>query len=194
MTFVWGAETRAESVTNSVNRLLTEHGASAVSMRAVAELTRLSPGSLNHEFGSKAGMLRRGAILSIRSRRCAIIRSLWEHRALAFLPEEYRPMQEHYGLDSARCWLAWLEIGRVTPDIGPLLADARAEDRFHLSRAYDFRVSPTDLDLMTALIDGLTVACCSQTDPMSLEHARQLLADHVQPFEELMDVEEPQEP
>jgi hypothetical protein len=48
-----------------------------------------------------------------------------------------------------------------------------------MARILDYQLTRDDLDVVMALVDGLTVAVCSPVRPMRIEHARLLLTRHL---------------
>lgn len=94
--------------------------------------------------------------------------------ALAFIP---RTSDE---VIDARSWLAWLELWRSEEFLERVIGEARDAEYALLAAVLEHRMTRPELDTLFALIDGLLTAICSPRRPMPLDHARRILAAHLQ--------------
>ncbi|ANH38096.1 hypothetical protein I601_1664 [Nocardioides dokdonensis FR1436] len=102
--------TRSADVADAINALLLQQGLGAPSQRAIAAQTRLSPGTLTYEYGSRADMLRLTGIqvgrdhARIWADRCYRARRSGETGLDALLP------RDELDLEHERLWGAWREL------------------------------------------------------------------------------------
>jgi hypothetical protein len=89
----------------------------------------------------------------------------------AFLPIDSEMMR----LTSA--WLAWVELGRSQVWLESTVRELRLRERDALSRVHEHRLDEGGLDTLVAVLDGLRGAVCASRAAMSLERARELLAE-----------------
>ena len=165
-------ESRTGTLVAAVNHLLAEGGPRAVSLRAVARVSRVSASSIVHHLGSVEHLMRISAHWTGRARREQLT-DRWHDEGLpAHLPRLPDDVVD------ARVWLAWCELWRSEPGLEQTLREARDEERALLARQLDYALSRDELDGLVALIDGLTVAVCRPRDPMGTDHARDLLRRH----------------
>ncbi|MGH3347531.1 MAG: TetR/AcrR family transcriptional regulator [Nocardioides sp.] len=160
--------TRTGALVTAINQLMADGGPRALSVRAVGRESRVSPSSIIHHYGSMEQLLRVAAHWTGRARREAISGRAHEG-ASAFLPATDDDVVD------ARVWLAWCELWRSDPAVELVIGEARDDERVLLARLTDFAHPAEELDLLAALIEGLTVAVCAPHDPVSPEDARRLL-------------------
>jgi AcrR family transcriptional regulator len=162
-------ESRTDTVVVAINHLLARDGATGLSIRAIAQQSRLSASSLLHHYGNRERLLRIAAVRTGRARVGQIDNQAWRHGPLAFLP-----LQADDVVD-ARAWLAWLELWRSEDSLAEAIGNARLDERALLAEMVDYRLERDQLDTVTALIDGLLTAVCAPQRPMSLDRARTIL-------------------
>ena len=162
-------ETRTGTLVAAVNHLLAEGGPRAVSLRAVASVSRVSGSSIIHHLGSMEHLLRVSAHRTGQARRDRL-RQRWPDEGLA----AYLPSVPDDVVD-ARTWLAWCELWRSEEGLELTVRQALEEERALLAGQLDYALGRDDLDLLVALIEGLTVATCRPVDPMPTTRAITLL-------------------
>ena len=162
-------ESRTGALVAAVNHLLAEGGPRAVSLRAVARTSGVSSSSIIHHLGSVEHLMRVSAHWTGLARRDQLTLR-WRGEGLpAHLPD----LPDH--VVEARVWLAWCELWRSEPALEPTMREARDRERALLAEQLDYALARADLDVLVALLDGLTVAVCRPQAPMPREHARELL-------------------
>ncbi|HEX6149458.1 helix-turn-helix domain-containing protein [Nocardioides sp.] len=150
--------TRTGALVSAVNELLAEGGPRALSVRAIGRVSHVSPSSIIHHFGTVEQLLRVAAHWTGGARREAIaVRA--NEGALAFLPATDDDVVD------ARVWLAWCELWRSDPAVEVVIREAREDERALLARLTDYAHPADELDVLVALIEGLTVACCAPHNP-----------------------------
>ena len=162
-------KSRTGTLVAAVNHLLAEGGPRAVSLRAVARVSRVSTSSILHHLGSMEHLLRVSAHWTGIARREQMSWRWPEEGLLAHLPD----MADH--VVEARVWLAWCEMWRSEPGVETTMREARDHERALLAGHLDYALSRDDLDGLVALLDGLTVAVCRPEAPMPPARARHLL-------------------
>lgn len=167
-------ESRTTTVVTAINHLLARDGASGLTMRAIGELSRVSPATLSSHYGSREHMLRVAAWVTGKARLTAISDRMWQDGVLAFLPAAADDVV------TARTWLGWCELWRSHDWLGPTVAEIRDEERALLARTLDYRLARDALTETLALIDGLQVAICTPDRPLAREAACGILARHVE--------------
>jgi AcrR family transcriptional regulator len=165
--------TRSGALVAAVNELLVTEGIPGLTLRRIAQVSRVSTGSIMHHLGGKARLLSLSAAVTARALTDEIRLTRWEHGALAFLPGD------DDGVLNTRAWLAWVELGRSDPEVEPPVSRARQEERSLLAETLDHHLARDDLDLLYAVIEGLRGAVCAPTRPMPPARARELLAWHL---------------
>jgi DNA-binding transcriptional regulator YbjK len=171
-------ESRTGALVMAVNHLLAEGGPRAVSLRAVAAVSRVSASSIIHHLGSMEHLMRVSAHWTGRARSEQQSYRWHDEGLLAHLPRS----PDH--VVDARVWLAWCELWRSEPGLETTLQEARDHERAQLAGRLDFTLARDELDVLVALIDGLTVAVCRPRGPMPTEHARALLRRQYPELEE----------
>lgn len=167
-------ETRTTTVVTAINHLLARDGAGGVTMRAIGELSRVSPATLSSHYGNREHMLRVAAWVTGQARLTAIRDRMRRDGVLAFLPADADDVV------TARVWLGWCELGRSHDWLGPSIAEIRDEERALLARTVDYRLERERLTEALAVVDGLQVALCAPDRPLARETAYRILARHVE--------------
>ena len=168
-------EGRTETLVDAINYLLSREGASGLSLRAIARVSRVSTSSMLHHFGSRERLLCVAAHRTSQARLKVMERRAGREGAAAFLPND----DDEEDLITARAWLAWCELWRCEPALTGTLTEARDEEYLLLARILDVPVRAQSLASVMALIDGLLVAVCAPQRPLSPLHARDLLLGHL---------------
>ena len=164
---------RAGALALAVNELLVTDGIPGLTLRRIAAVSRVSPGSMIHHLGGKDRLLSLSAGLTGRALREEIQRRSWEEGVLAFLPNGDE------GVLNTRAWLAWIELGRSDPVVEIPVSRARREERALLAETLDFRLTRDDLDILVAVIEGLRDAVCAPSRPLPPTRAGELLERHL---------------
>jgi AcrR family transcriptional regulator len=157
----------------AMNELIATEGIPGLTLRKIAEVSRVSTGSMIHHLGGKSRLLSLGAGLTGRTLHAAISDARWHVGPLGFLPG---------GDDDVlmtRAWLAWVELGRSEPAVEVQVTRSRGEERALLAEVLDYRLERDELDILTAVVEGLRDAVCRPTRPMPPARARALLARHL---------------
>ena len=161
---------RTGTLVASVNHLLAEGGPRAVSLRAIASVSRVSGSSILHHFGTVEHLLRVSAHITGQARLQRMDERWFEEGVAAHLPHTPDDVVD------ARMWLAWCELWRSHEGLELTIREARYAERALLARRMDFQLARDELDSVVALIDGLTVATCRPVEPMPPERAARLLS------------------
>jgi AcrR family transcriptional regulator len=170
---------RSDSVALAVGRLIATAGVPALSLRAVAAASGVSPSGLVAQFGGRDRMLEVSAGILGRARIEAILRRRGEG-VLAFLPASDDSVVD------TRVWLGVCELGRGHVGVGYRVSATRREERQLLGWVLDGApdrvdgeaLGDDDLDTLMAVVDGLNAGLCDPDDPLHLSRARGLLAAH----------------
>lgn len=164
-------DSRFHSVLVGVHAVVVEHGLRGLTLRATARKMRMSPATINQFYGSWDR-----ALGLITQETAEIMRLGWQGELWAdpdlltmlihLLPDEADDLR------ALRVWLALVEAGRATPEIGAAVA-AYDADRvqalsYVLRRQGSSRVLVT---LCLAVVDGLGVALTRPEDPITREQA-----------------------
>jgi AcrR family transcriptional regulator len=160
---------RTHQVVAAINHLIVDRGVDALSMREIGRVARLSPSSLFHHYGSREHLLRVAADQTGRARLVLMRTRLSVEGARAMLPADDEDVL------TARAWLGWCELWRSHHWMAAMVERVREEELGLLAQHYDYRLSRDDLDLLTALIDGLLVAICRPERPMPRAAAHRIL-------------------
>ena len=123
---------RTDDIVDAISRLVLEGGFERVTMRAIAQQVRISPGTLANHLSNRERLLRVCAF-GFADRR---MREL-DHQVRRVGAVGLMPMDDH-DLRSARVWLAWRELARNAE--GPAHAVAGAD----VKEEWLLRVQATD--------------------------------------------------
>jgi AcrR family transcriptional regulator len=163
------SSSRADAMVEGVNRVLVTRGVFGLTLRSIADESRISTGSLLHHFGSRERVLIVAAGRTGRRFLEAIEAETWTVGVEAFLPGDDEMVL------LTRAWLGWCELWRSEPVLDQVVGRVRANELHALASAHDLRLSRPDLDTLTALVEGLRSAVCAPLNPMPPRRARQLL-------------------
>jgi AcrR family transcriptional regulator len=162
--------TRTGAMVLAIDSILVTEGVFGLTLRTIARESGISTGSLLHHFGH------RERVLSVAAHQTGLslldgIRSdsMWKG-VEAFLPGNDE------GVLLTRAWLSWCELWRSEDWLTETVGQLRAREQRLLAEVHELRVARPDLDLLTAVIEGLRVAVCAPTRPMPPAQARALLA------------------
>lgn len=165
----------APAVRGAARRLIAERGLPALSLRAIAGEAGIAPATLVHQFTHKT---RLWGYLVV----CAkhdLVHAIWARSrsegVLAFLPATADDLVD------MRVWLAWCELARSDETVAGAITGFREEQRGMLDILTDQSLDEAGLDVLVALVDGLSAAVCAREDPLPLERARAALARHCPP-------------
>ena len=164
---------RADALVSAINQILVADGIPGLSMRRIAEVSRVSTGSMVHHFGGKARLITLAATFTARQLHDDIRWRAGSDGVCAFLPRDDDGVLLH------RAWLAWVELGRSEPEVEPVVALTRRQEVSLLADAIDHRHARDGLDLLTAVVTGLRVEICAPTRPMPPARAAALLRAHL---------------
>jgi AcrR family transcriptional regulator len=160
---------RTDAIVDGACRVILRRGLCGFTLRAIAAESGISASSLVHQFTDRDRLVRTLVALIGRRRVDHIGRRAWTEGGLAFLPSE-----EEEFLD-ARVWLACCELGRGAADVGAVVAAVRLDERKLMDVLTEGRLGETGLDVVMAVVDGLTVAMCALEDALSAEGAKAAL-------------------
>jgi AcrR family transcriptional regulator len=160
---------RTDAMVGGVNRVLVTRGVFGLTLRAIAEESRISSGSLLHHFGSRERVLIVAAGRTGRWLVREIEAETWTAGVEAFLPGDDDMVL------LTRAWLGWCELWRSEPILDQVVDGVRANELHALAAVHDLRLSRPDLDTLRALVDGLRSAVCAPRNPMPRRRARELL-------------------
>jgi AcrR family transcriptional regulator len=162
--------TRTGAMVLAIDTILVTEGVFGLTLRTIARESGISTGSLLHHFGN------RERVLSVAAHQTGLsllddIRSgsIWKG-VEAFLPGDDE------GVLLTRAWLSWCELWRSEDWLTETVGQLRTREQRLLAEVLELRVARPDLDLLTAVIEGLRVAVCAPTRPMPRAQARALLA------------------
>ncbi|ANH37498.1 hypothetical protein I601_1056 [Nocardioides dokdonensis FR1436] len=169
---------RTSDVADAMNELIADRGLKAPSQRQIASTVRLSPGTLMHEYGSRAEMLRRACVQVGRDHARVWRERLDETPRGEVSPAALLPTSAA-DLAHERLWAAWRELSRGDVALLPGLGlgvegerDAVDQVRSRLGREHDDRLS----DTAHALLVGVITRMLDQDAPWSLDHAAEVVA------------------
>jgi AcrR family transcriptional regulator len=164
------AYSRTGALVLGINSILVTDGVFGLTLRTIARETGISTGSLLHHFGHRERVLgvvahQTGLALldDIRTR-------VYAEGVEAFVPGD------DDGVLLTRAWLAWCELWRSEDWLTVTVGDIRREELADLAELHHYRLARPDLDLLTAVVDGLRVAVCAPVRPMPPGRARALLS------------------
>lgn len=160
---------RAETLTAAINHVLVTDGIPGLSLRRIAAVSRVSPGSMLHHFGGRARLIALAAALTARELHEDIRCRRDREEVCAFLPGNDDGVLLH------RAWLAWVELGRSAPGVEPVIAFAVRQELTLLAETTEHRLARDGLDTLTAVITGLRVEICAPLRPMPPARAHALL-------------------
>lgn len=161
---------RGDAIINGAARVIVDRGLSGLTLRAIAAEAGVGASSLVHQFGNRDRLLR-VMVMRLGRRRVEVIdRRSHRDGGLAYLPTDEDELAD------ARIWLACCELGREMPDVGAAVADVREEERLLMDVLTERQLDEPGLDVVMAVVDGLTAALCAPLEPLPVVRARAALA------------------
>ncbi len=100
-------ESRTGLLVHAINDILIESGPAGLTVRNIAQVSRVGPSSIYGQMGSREHLLRVAAGTTCRARLTSLRVETEVDGILAFLPRDADEILE------TRAWLAWLELWRV---------------------------------------------------------------------------------
>lgn len=161
---------RAETVVAAIETVIAEHGAGGLTIRRIAQVSRVSSGSLYHHFEDRGRMLGLAALISGRRRLTEISDRLPSEGLSAFLPRTDDQLVD------TRVWLGWSELWRSEPNLEGIICELRGSERHLLADALACQPDSEQAHAAYAFLEGLRIALCAPEDPMPRSAAHQLLA------------------
>lgn len=168
MPYLIDTESRAASLAVAINRILAESGPAALSLRHIAQVSRVSTSSILHHFDTKARLIRVSLQLTAEGRLRALVAAGFRYGPVGFIPRDGEAIVNY------RVWLAWREIARSDDLLGEVVHRRRTTERSWLARLCDEQLGPEQLDEAFATADGLATAQCDPVRPMRRELATDL--------------------
>jgi AcrR family transcriptional regulator len=162
--------TRTGAMVLAVDNILVSEGVFGLTLRTIARESGISTGSLLHHFGHRERVLGVAAYQTGLSLLEDIRSRSLRHGVEAFLPGDDE------GVLLTRAWLSWCELWRSEDWLTQTVDHLRTREQRLLAQVHELRVARPDLNLLTAVIDGLRVAVCAPTRPMPPAQARAMLA------------------
>lgn len=173
---------RTSDVADAMNAIIADRGLTAPSQRQIASTVRLSPGTLMHEYGNRAEMLRR-ACVQVGRDHGREWRERRNRRREGTLPGEAGPAvllpATAQDVVHERIWGAWRELARgevaLLPGLGLGVEGERLaveQVRHHLGEEHDELLADSD----HALVVGAITRMLDPDAPWSLEHASEVVA------------------
>ena len=163
---------RVSDLSAAITDLMIAGGLPAVTMRSVAAAVGLSAGTITNHLGGRERLLGLAAGSFYRRVADGISSRRYPDGLAALLPADAEDR------DWVRAWLAWSELARDEEVVGYRSADADAFERGYIARSYSrLAVDDPIPDLLLAMVHGLRHAIARSEEPMSVERARELLAE-----------------
>jgi hypothetical protein len=156
-----------DMLTDAAVHVLSDKGAVGLTIKAVADWLRVTPGRVSQ-------LTKRDHMVFVVAARFAnrwldwIEQRCWSEGAAAFLPTR---AEEVAGV---RVWLALCELARERPELNEVFERARRRERDALFHA-ELGLEDPDLDLVLATIEGLRVSLCEPAASVSVGDARATL-------------------
>lgn len=129
MPLLLNTRNRADRLVWVIVQLLAAHGIRGLTMRRIADASRLSTSSLVHHWGSKERLLQVACFKTTRWRLDDIVFRTPREGLGAFVPQERESML------LAQAWLAWRELWRTDASLVRAGHAARGEERWLLGKA-----------------------------------------------------------
>jgi AcrR family transcriptional regulator len=169
MPYLMDTRDRVEVLTDAAIHLIETDGVTALTVRKLAGVMRLSPSTLTSHLTDKHRMID----LVTKTVGSRLVRSLElgaiRHGILGFVPEDE-------DLRLVRAWLAMSELARADDQLGGGIAHIERELRDALASVARVPASDTlTLDALAAVVTGLWTARCDRVEPSSAGRARAIL-------------------
>jgi AcrR family transcriptional regulator len=164
----WSCD-QPDILTDAAFELIAEGGTPALTMRAIAGRTGMSPSWLTDRFTNRARML---AIIAqvFGDRWIAWIQArLPERGALALLPSSDEEVV------ATRVWLALVELGRIEQGVAWRMAALRRADQAFVANLLGCRSDDLKVDEVIAVVDGLRAAIADPELPLRPRRAQTIL-------------------
>jgi hypothetical protein len=162
-------DTHRGAVVGALMELVAEGGLAAATLRGVARRSRVSSAALVEGWGGRDRMLGIAAHHFGRTWSDALWRR-YDARGLAgLLPRDDEERGE------ARFWLAMCELARSNEHVRSSVEERRTEEPRMLDVMTGQTWSPTDLELLRTVLDGLRHSLCTPGPQMSPDQAVHLL-------------------
>ena len=114
MPYILDVDSRTDTLAAAINQVLVRHGPAGLTLRAIARVSGVSPGSMLHHLGSREHLIRVAAGQTGRARCLAIESRAWMEGPLAFLPVTGDDVPR-----LARGWPGWSCGAVKTPSSAP---------------------------------------------------------------------------
>jgi AcrR family transcriptional regulator len=163
-------EVRTNTLVLATVRILAVRGAAGLTLRGIARESGISTGSLLHHFESRERILCVAAHRTGKAHLAEIESGVIWHAVEGFLPGDEDTLM------LTRAWLGWCELWRCQPTLVDIVSEERRQEMSMLAELHEHRLSRPDLDVLTAVVDGLRQATCAPGGAMALPRARELLA------------------
>ena len=150
---------RTDDIVDAISRLVLEGGFERVTMRAIAQQVRISPGTLVNHLTNRERILRVCAFRFADRRMRELDEQVRRVGAVGLMP-----MDDH-DLRSARVWLAWREVARHAEGPAHAVAEADQKEEWLLRRALTRDGPPlpdSAVQLCLATLHGLREAVCAR--------------------------------
>jgi AcrR family transcriptional regulator len=173
---------RGDIATDGAIRLMARGGASAVTLRALADEFNCTPQAVRQWFGGTDPMWQQ-------------VTTRFGHRWVSALTDNFRidpgrsrtwPLRPHHLLPfdaedvaATRAWLAMTQLGRDDEAIGRVLAaweESEAEVILDYAEQLDLDLATINVDALVAVVRGLRHAVCATERPMALARAHSVLS------------------
>lgn len=162
-------QSRTGTMVVAINHILATRGVPGLTLRSIARESRISTGSLLHHFECRERILTVAAHRTGLALLGVISAEVSERGVAGFLPAD------DDGILLTRAWLAWVELWRTQTWLEPTVTELRTRELGMLAEAHDHRLSRPDLDLLSALVEGLRSGICAPRLPMPPHRAHALL-------------------
>ncbi|WP_067434509.1 hypothetical protein [Nocardioides jensenii] len=173
-------QTRAASLTIAINHVIATDGTPALSLRRIAEVSRVSPSTMVNDYGSREQLLRIAAHLTANDRLRQFVIGQPCTGLLALLPGSDPEHSDHVdAVVQARVWQGWMELWRSLPGLECRLQTHYTTLQEFLSVLTEGRLSTTTINGILAMSEGLEQQMARPVTPLSPTAARELLARHL---------------
>jgi AcrR family transcriptional regulator len=171
----WSCD-QPDVLTDAAFELIAEGGTSALTMRALAAQTRMSPSWITDRFTNRARML-------------AIIADIFGDRWVTWIRARVTtsgiaallPATDEE-IVANRVWLALVELGRVAREVGWRTSAVRRDERAVVARLLACRSGDLRVDDVLAMVDGLRAGMADPERSLHPDRARTILSTHFSRF------------
>jgi len=162
---------RGDFVIEAVCRVIRRAGLPGLSLRAVAAEVGVSPSTLLHQFTDRARLVRVAAARVGAARNRYISCRAQHDGLLAFVPVSETEVER------ARVCVAFAELARSEPDLGPVVAAVKREERDILDWLTERSLDEPRIDVLAGIVDGVVAAMFVTEDAWTHERAEAALMD-----------------